>query len=226
MSWFQLDSESVVQRVRDSGRPAKVPNLGESLLRGVIGFTVVSIAGFAPWAVMGNWFYRYIGEAGLYAVCAVVFIGTAGLFMHRLIIGPGSLSRFYTLFAVSFAAYSIAWIVGWMALKGHAGSVVGLLAGTTLMGLMLGRAFDASRETLNVIAVLFVLNTVGYFVGGVFEGAVIGIKGLSISETMQLVVAKSVWGIFYGAGFGAGLGLAFYLCQTKTRALLRSQNES
>ncbi len=220
MSWFQLDPESVASRVQASGQPVHVPSLGASLLRGTLGFVLVSIAGFAPWAVAGGWFYQRIGEAGLYAVCALVFIGTAGLLLHRLIIGPGSLSRFYLLFAPSFGAYSVAWIIGWMALGGHPGSVVGLLAGTTLMGWMLTRAFDAGGETLKVIAALFVLNSAGYFVGGVVEGALLHMEGLPLSDMAQAIIAKSSWGVFYGAGLGAGLGWALHLCQAKTRELL------
>lgn len=220
MSWFQLDPESVVDRVRASGQPLQVPTLVASLLRGVLGFILVSVLGFAPWAVAGGWIYERIGEAGLYAVCALVFIGTAGLLMHRLIIGPGSLPRFCLLFAPAFAAYSAAWIVGWMALKGHPGSVVGLLAGTTLMGWMLARAFDARREAIKVIAALFVLNANGYFAGGLLEGALMHAEGIPLSSQAQGVLARLSWGLCYGAGLGAGLGWAFYLCQTKTRALL------
>lgn len=222
MSWFQLDPESVVSRVQASGQPAHVPTLGASLLRGVLGFTLVSIAGFAPWAVAGGWLYERLGEAGLYTVCALVFIGAAGLLMHRLIIGPGSLSRFYLLFAPAFGLYSVAWIVGWMAFKGHPGSVAGLLAGTALMGWMLARAFDAGREAIKIIAALFVLNALGYFVGGVVEGALMHANGLPTGGGVQSIVAKSSWGVCYGAGLGAGLGWAFYMCQAKTRAVLRA----
>jgi len=220
MSWFQLDPESVATRVRASGESARVPTLGGSLLRGTLGFILVSIAGFAPWAVAGGWFYRHMGEAGMYVACALVFIGTAGLLLHRLIIGPGSLSRSYLIFAPSFGAYSVAWIIGWMALGGHPGSVLGLLAGTALMGWMLARAFDSGGETLKVIAALFVLNSAGYFFGGVVEGALLRLEGLPVSGMAQAIIAKSLWGVFYGAGLGAGLGWAFYLCQANTRARL------
>ena len=222
MSWFQLDPESAVRRVQASGRPAQVPTLGASLLRGTLGFILVSIAGFAPWAVAGSWFYRNFGEAGMYIACALVFIGTAGLVMSRLIIGPGSLLRFYLLFTPAFGAYAVAWIVGWMLLKGHTGSVVGLLAGTALMGCMLARAFDADGETLKVIMALFVLNSAGYFIGGIVEGYLLQMEGPPLPEMAQAIIAKSSWGVFYGAGLGAGLGWAFYICQAKTRALLRT----
>src|SRR5262245_30779088 len=134
MSWFQLDPDSIAERARHNGSVAEVPSLGTTLRRGIIGFTIVSVAGFAPWVLAGEWLHRTLGEAGLSAVCAVVFIGASGLFLHRLIIGSGSLSRFYKLFAVVFTAYSAAWILGYMTLGGHLGSLIGLLAGTVVMG--------------------------------------------------------------------------------------------
>ncbi len=181
----------------------------------------MSIAGFAPWAIGGRWFYKHAGEAGLYAICALVFIGAAGLLMHRLIIGPGSLSRFYKLFSLAFAVYSVAWIAGWMTIRGHPGSVVGLLAGTVLMGLMLTRAFGAREQTLKVIAALFLLNSAGYFIGGWVETWAGSLKGTALSRFTQMIIAKSLWGVCYGIGLGAGLGLAFYFCQAKTRELLK-----
>ena len=84
MSWFKLDPDSVVDRVRTSGRPAEIPGPTVSLRRGIVGFTLLSIAGFAPWAVLGRWFYRHIGEGGLYGLCALVFIGLSGPLLHRL----------------------------------------------------------------------------------------------------------------------------------------------
>ena len=227
MSWFQLDPDSVTTRVRASGQPLKVPGLGASIWRGIVGFTLLSIAGFAPWAIFGRWFYRNVGEAGLYAFCALLFIGFSGPLMHRLIIGPGSLSRFYKLFGSTFAAYAVLWIVGWMSLRGHPGSLAGLFAGTAVMGWMLARAFDARDATLKVIAILFVLNSLGYFVGGCVEAGVMGMKeltffGTTVPKSTHMRTAKLLWGLFYGIGFGAGLGWAFHLCQTRTRAALQS----
>ena len=227
MSWFQLDPDSVTARVRASGQPLNVPGLGTSLSRGIVGFTVLSIAGFVPWAIFGRWFYRNVGEAGLYVVCALLFIGLSGPLMHRLIIGPGSLPRFYKLFGVTFAAYAVLWIGGWMSLRGHPGSLAGLFAGTAAMGWMLARAFDAREATLKAIAILFVLNSVGYFVGGWVEGGVMGMKeltlfGTTVAKNTHMRTAKLLWGVCYGFGFGAGLGWAFHLCQTRTRAALES----
>ncbi|HEY3901813.1 MAG TPA: hypothetical protein VGM54_24585 [Chthoniobacter sp.] len=211
MSWFQLDPQSIADRARLAG--AAAPTLTASIVRGAVGFTLVSAAGFVPWAVFGLRLRKQIGEAGLYAVCALIFIGLSAPLLHRLMIGPGSLPRFYKLFGLSFAAYSVAWILGWMALRGHPGSLLGLFAGTAVMGWMLAMAFDAQASLASIIAALFLLNTLGYFVGGVFEGKLMS----------QLpLMAKLQWGVCYGLGFGAGLGIAFYLCQGQSRLLLAS----
>ncbi len=215
MAWFQLDPQNLADRARAAG--AVAPSLGASLLRGTVGFTVVSVAGFVPWAVFGRWFHQRVGEAGMYAVCALVFIGLSGPLLHRLILGPDSLGRFYRLFGLSFTAYSVAWIAGWMALRGHPGSVAGLFAGTAVMGWMLCTAFEARRELVKVVGALFVLNSVGYFVGGIAEGALIRKHALT---------AMLSWGVFYGLGLGAGLGLAFHFCQGRARALLTAKESA
>lgn len=214
MSWFQLDPSAIADRARTGDASARVPSLAASIGRGTIGFTLVSVAGFTPWAVFGRWFHRQIGEAGLYAVCAIVFIGLSGLLLHRLIIGAGSLGRFYKLFSIAFAAYSVAWIVGWMTIRGHAGGLAGLFAGTALMGWILATAFEARGRVVKVIAALFVLNAIGYFVGGEIEAVLIRRNALA---------AKLLWGVSYGIGLGAGLGLAFYFCQDAARALLTAK---
>jgi hypothetical protein len=215
MSWFQLDPQHIADRARAAG--SSVPSLSASLARGMLGFALVSLAGFVPWAVFGKAIRQQVGEAGLYATCALVFIGLSGPAMHRLIIGPGSLGRFFKLFSISFAVYAVAWIGGWMALRGHPGSLAGLFGGTLLMGLLLTTAFDAYGAVVKAVAALFLLNSLGYFVGGVFEEMLIHRCPLA---------AKLQWGLCYGLGFGAGLGLAFHFCQAQARALLVSATPS
>lgn len=221
MSWFQLDPESLAARAHGQ----VLPSLSASLWRGILGFTAVSVAGFLPWGVFGRWFRGHGGELPMYIACAVVFVVLSGLLLHRLIIGTGSLPRFYKLFSLAFTAYSVAWIAGWTTLRGHAGSLAGLLAGTAVMGLIFAAAFDAWREVLKVILALFVFNSAGYFIGGVIEGALIGVPecsvgGVTLARPTQLMLAMMQWGVCYGIGLGAGLGLAFHLCQKQARALV------
>jgi hypothetical protein len=211
MSWLQLDPESIASRLPADPAQRHIPSLGGSLARGVLGFTVVSVAGFAPWAVAGRQLHRLLGEAGLYLVCAALFIGLSGLLLHRLILGSGSLSRFYKLFGAAFGAYAVAWIVAWISLRGNTGSIAGLALGTAIMAGIFAAAFQAGGALIPAFAALFLCNTLGYFVGGWVEGA----PALAHAH----MAAKLLWGVCYGIGFGAGLGLAFYLCQARARAL-------
>jgi hypothetical protein len=216
VSVFQLDPSSIADRVKASGVPARVPSLGESLFRGILGFTVVSVAGFAPWALAERLLQRAVGEAGMYAACAVTFIGLSGPLLHRLIVGPGSLPRFYKLFGLSFALYSAAWIAAWMGLhraNADAAGLLGLFAGTLLMGGTIAWAFDERGAAPASIAALFMLNAIGYFAGGRVEAA--------LAKT-SLPVAMLSWGVCYGIGLGAGLGLAFHFCQAGVRRRLSS----
>ena len=214
MSWFASAPDDVAERIQAAHGAVNIPSLRESITRGAIGFTLVSLAGFLPWAVAGRWFYRRIGEGGLYAVCAAVFLGLSGLLLHRLLIGPSSLGRFYKVFTLAFIAYAIAWTAGWMSLRGHTGSVVGLLGGAVVMGLVLCGAFKAWSACLRVILTLFAANAAGYFVGGWLEATTPNLTG------------RLLWGVCYGVGLGAGLGYAFYVCQEPLRQRLRQMGES
>lgn len=227
MSLFQLDPVSIAQRWRAVANLPSLPTLSQSIRRGAIGFTVMSLAGFAPWALFGRWFHRNGGELAMYLACAVVFVGLSGICLQGLILGPGSRSRFYRLFSLAFSLYSVGWIVGWMALRGHTGSVVGLLAGTAVMGAILTTAFGARDQLMAVAGILFLSNSLGYFLGGVCEGTFMAPGGLawlgdSLTRSTQMRIAMFSWGLCYGLGFGAGLGWAFHRCQARARELIAS----
>ena len=207
---FQLDPKSIAVRTRYAASP-RVPGFFESLARGTIGFTVVSVAGFAPWALGESWLFHRVGETGLYACCALVFIVLSGALLHKLIIGPETLLRFYQVFSPAFTFYAIAWIAGWMLLRGDKGGLVGLAAGALLFSAILAHAFVAHRVTLFIAIVLLVTNAAGYFGGGWVESAI---------GSAHMTVAMLAWGVCYGLGFGAGLGFAFYTCQAEVRRLL------
>jgi hypothetical protein len=229
MAWFQLDPQNLAGRTLAGGPKHRPLSLSSSLLIGALGFCLVSIAGFVPWAFFGRGLRQVVGELGMYVVCALVFIALAGLFLHRLILGTGSLGRFYLLFAIVFAAYSVGWIAGWMLLRGHPGSIAGLLAGTAVMGWLLTRAFEARDALLPVIAVLFTANAAGYFIGGWVEGYLMELPemrllGNAVERRTQMRIAMLAWGVFYGLGLGAGLGYAFHRCQRAARALVTSRS--
>jgi hypothetical protein len=229
---FTLDPESIVARIKAAGQTPRVPAPGESVIRGMIGFTLVSLGGFAPWVLVGRWFYRNVGEAGLYAACAIIFVGLSGPLLHRLIIGPGSLSRCYKLFSLAFLAYAVIWTIAWMTLARLAGGVtagiVGGLGGIVIMGAALSLGFAAPGAIVKVIVALFIGNLAGYFIG---EWAYNGINALNdgnatgfvLERQTRSILSKTAWGLCYGLGFGAGIGFAFHACQAKARRLLAGQ---
>ena len=134
---LHLDPEHLAERLRDAPVLAAPPSLAGSLLHGGGGFACVAIAGFAPWALAGDWLHHAVGEAGMYAACAGVFIALSGPVLHLLVIGPGALLRFSLLFAITYAVYAALWIAAWMKLHGNLGSIVGLSSGCLAMGWML-----------------------------------------------------------------------------------------
>jgi len=218
MRGLQLDPASIAAWSAAAGVNLRAPSLLESIICGVIGGTIMSVAGFAPWALSGLWLHETIGEAGLYAVCALVFIGLSGPLLHRLVIGLASMWRWYQLFGAAFGSYAVAWTVGWMTLGGHKGSLIGLLVGAALMAWILTSAFGARAAIGRVFVVLFVSNAIGYFAGGWVESA------LSSTQTHP-TVDKLMWGVCYGIGLGAGLGCAFYFCQHDVRRLLARRHD-
>jgi hypothetical protein len=224
MSWLGLDPAALARRQRLAPTHGTAPSLSTSLRRGMAGFTVASIAGFAPWALAGGWLQRTYGELGLYAACAMTFITVSTPLLHRLIVGPGSWWRFQVLFAIAFGAHAVAWSIGWMRVGGHAGSVCGLLAGTALMGAILVWAFAARGVLLRVVVALSILDLAGYFAGGWVEGWMSGLQpfalpGIGITSPMLRLAGKLLWGVCYGLGAGAGIGLAFHACQAEHRAV-------
>ena len=207
MGRLGLDPQSIADRVKASGAPARVPTLAESVIRGALGFAVLSVVSFTPWVFAG----AQLGRIGMYAACAALFIGLSGPLLHRLIIGPGSLQRFYRVFGTAFAANAVLWAAAYMNFGGHLGSLLGLLAGTAAMGGVIAGAFQAKGAALKSIAALFVLNTLGYYVGWWVERPM---------AKVHLTTAMLLYGVFYGLGLGAGLGLAFYFCQQPVRERL------
>ena len=136
--------------------------LGYATLGGIL----LSIAGFLPWALAGRPLSRALGEAGMYAVCALAFLALSAPLLHRLLFGPRSLSRFYTLFTAAFIPYSIAWTAGWMALRGHPGSAAGLILGCLAMAAVLCGWFRQWRLIPLITLALLLCQVPGYFLGG------------------------------------------------------------
>jgi hypothetical protein len=149
-----------------------------------------------------------------------------------LIIGPGALRRCYQLFSLAFLAYALVWCVAWMTLArttgGATAGIIGAFAGIVAMSVLLAWGFNALEATLKIIAILFATNLAGYFVGEWAYQGVLALRegnaiGLVLERSNRALLSKTAWGLFYGLGFGAGIGYAFYTGQAKARTALQSE---
>jgi hypothetical protein len=207
MALFQLDPASIAERARGQD----LPTTGRSVWRGMLGFMALSIAGFTPWPIFDKWFHR-MREMDLYIACTLIFVGLSGVFLHRLILGVGSMPRFYAVFTMAFLGYAAAWVGLWMWLRGPLGEFVATAGGAAVMAGIMALAFDAWRSLAVLLVALFACNAAGYYAGREVEGELI---------IEHRYVAITLWALCYGLGFGAGLGAAFHLCQREARRVIR-----
>lgn len=191
-----------------SDSAAAKPKLAYASLGGVL----LSVAGFLPWALVGRPLTQALGEAGMYAVCALVFLGVSAPLLHRLLDGSRTLARFYGLFTAAFIPYSIAWTAGWMALRGHPGSAAGLVLGCLAMAAVLCGWFGRWRQVGLITLLLLLFQVPGYFAGGWAYGWLGAVAREADAPTLG-ILAKLSWGVFFGWGLGGGLALALHQLQ-------------
>ena len=178
-----------------TGRTSAAP----SILAGIWRFTLVSIAGFAPWVVSGGWFYRTLGESGLYTACLLAFLAAALVLLPGLLAGPQRLRRCATFFFPAFIVYALLWCACWFTFSGRAGERAGALIGGSAFALITVWVLGRPPSLLLAVLVFVLAHAAGYFAGG---------------EAMHLLLANGVakplamlaWAVCYGVGFGAGLG--------------------
>lgn len=187
----------------DGSVDGRVPTLGRSVFVGALGFCVVSLCVFATVAFAERWMYTRLGLWGAYLAWTVLFILLGGGALGSLARGRWRLPKFYLLFGAAFFAYAVGWVGAYFALRGAAGEWVGSLAGSLLMAAVFAAGFGAWRAVLNLSAVLFVANSVGYFLGSALNDALGGRAGML------------AWGAVYGLCLGAGLGAVLHLAQTR-----------
>jgi len=187
-----------------------LPSLGHSVLLGSIGFTLASLVVFGTVAFAGRWMYQNLGVAGAYLTWVLLFILLAGGLLGFLVTGPWRLPRFYLLFGLAFLGYSAGWIGAYFTVTGATGEWLGSLAGSVLLASILTLGFKATRSILNLSVLLFVTNSVGYFLGSTLNSAFGGRAGMLL------------WGLAYGLFLGSGLGAALHLVQTRSATTVLS----
>ena len=184
-------------------RARALPSLSRSIVTGAIGFCLASLCVFATVAFAERWMYQTLGFTVAYLAWTAMFILLGGAAFGSLVTGWWRLPRFYLLFAMAFFAYAISWMCAYFILRGTAGEWLGSLAGSLLMALVFAVAFGALRSFLKLSALLFVTNSVGYFLGSALNNSFTGRTGMLL------------WGLVYGLFLGAGIGAVLHVAQVK-----------
>lgn len=188
-----------------------------SVVHGAWRFAAVSLVGFSIWAFAGKWSYAHLGEAGLYALITLAFLMLAGIFMHPLMQGPDRFRHFLSVFTPAFIGYAVVWCACWFWLHFGLGEWLASLAGSIAFTAIAGRRFGNLRPLIAAALVFFVAHSLGYFIGSKAMQILNSPAGGELFEYLTKsqigTVAKMSWGLFYGLGFGAGMGYAFHAFQ-------------
>src|SRR6185295_19331217 len=135
------------------------PSLSKSIITGAVGFGLVSLCVFATVAFGEGWMYQNLGLFGSYIAWIVLFILLSGAVFGSLVaVDRWRLPKFYLLWAVAFFAYAAAWMIAYFSLGRTTGELVGALAGSIFMALVLATGFRALGSIVKRSAVLFVSN--------------------------------------------------------------------
>jgi len=185
----------------------KLSSLTRSIATGAIGFALVSLCVFATVAFAERWMYQNLGLVGAYLAWTVLFIILSGAVFGSLVIVRWRLPRFYLLWALAFFAYAAAWMLAYFNVPRTAGELIGALAGSILMAVVLALGFGSLRSIVKLSAVLFVSNSLGYFLGA------------ALFQSLNAPTGMLLFGVVYGLFFGAGIGAALHLVQVDTSKL-------
>ena len=172
------------------------------MVRGGLGFAVVSTAAFGVWVFGGKWFSHHGGEAAMYAGCCLVFLLLAGVLLHPLLQGQKTVSRFYKIFIPAFIVYAVAWCAGWFLMGAGNGEWVASLAGSVAFTVIMAAMLNGWRALPLSALVMFLGHSAGYFAGEKV-----------CYTSLHSANSELMWGALYGLGFGLGIGHAFAAMQ-------------
>lgn len=187
-----------------SGDFVAVPSLARCLLTGSLGFGSVSLCVFATVAYAETWMYQNLGLFGAYLAWTVLFVLFGGGVLGSLVVRRWEMPKFYLLFAAAFFAYAAGWVGAYFVLRGVVGEWIGSLVGSVLMGLVLAAGFGVARSAPTLSAILFVTNSLGYFLGS------------AMNDSFGAKPGMLLWGLIYGLCLGAGMGAALHFAQIRS----------
>lgn len=179
-----------------------------ALLRGSLGFAVVSVAAYAVWALGGPWFKQHGGDPAMYSVMAAVFVSLTGVALYPLVQGPRRPLRFTIVFVPAFLAYTAAWCAIYFKLGRGLGEWLASAGGTAAFAVVACLVLRHPRVIPKVAIALFIGHSLGYFLGGPIHYTMKGELG---------TLGRLLWGLVYGVGFGAGIGYCFHAAQAEAK---------
>jgi hypothetical protein len=190
---------------KDQALSRTVPSITKSVVTGAIGFGLVSLCVFATVAYGERWMYRNLGLLGAYLTWTVLFIVLSGAVFGSLVVVRWRLPKFFLLFGLAFFAYAVGWMAAYFILRNTLGEWIGSLLGSVLMAVVFAAGFNSLRSLLKISAVLFVSNSLGYFLGS------------ALYASLGLPTGMLLWGVVYGLFLGAGIGAALQLVQRQQK---------
>jgi hypothetical protein len=174
-----------------------------AIIAGMWRFTVVSIAGFAPWIIVDGWFHRHISEVLLYSSCLVAFLAAALVVLPGMVSGPKRLRGVALFFIPAFTLYAVLWCACWFTLGGRLGEWLGLALGGGAFAVITALVLGWPRSAVLSVLAFIIAQALGYVGGG-------QVMRLLADGHHPGVVGMLGWGVVYGVGFGAGLGYLLY----------------
>ncbi len=162
-------------------------------------FCLASLIVFATVAFAERWMYVNLGLYGAYLVWTIMFIGLGGAALKPLTGESISTKRFYAVFSIGFFLYAAGWMAVYFVMRDGLGEWVASLLSSTMLGLTFAVGLKEWPQALRFCLILFITNSVGYFLGDALNDALGGKTGMLL------------WGASYGIFLGAGFGGIFYL---------------
>lgn len=171
-------------------------------------FCLVALLSFGVWAAGARF---YSSEIGLYANCALIFLGLGGAALLPAAGASGirAILIFCLRFAVGFVVYAAIWSAAWFTFRGSFGEVAGSAIGLLGMLAIFKPARVATLGLLTATALAFFWHSLGYYAGDFAYQSLQG-RGpfpleLSLDKQSVVTLARLSWGLFYGLGLGGGL---------------------
>jgi hypothetical protein len=182
-----------------------------AILNGAWRFALVSVLAFGFWAVQSKILPKSFGEPATFVGCLIAFVVFAEIFLVPLAHQPNARRKFNESFIPAFIAYAVVWSACWFGLHLHAREWIGSALGCAAFASILYWRLGAQRGLCKAILFLIVTHSAGYYLGGKVFYMARHPPPFAASWSKETIwsVAKLMWGLCYGLGFGAGIGYAF-----------------